>query len=111
MRTLKTNGNNDIYIEKRDLAIAEGKEAIGYVAKNRVCTLQGEHQYDLSEGIPYFDVLFGGRPDIDLFRFYLQKELLKVENVHAIKSLETNIESDVLSYTAELQTTEGVVTI
>lgn len=111
MKTLATNENNDIFIQNGNLALAEGDKAIANIAKNRACTLQGEHQYDLSEGIPYFDVLFGFRPNIDLFKFFLQREFLKVENVHAIKSLETNIEGDKLSYTAELQTSEGIVII
>lgn len=111
MKTLATNENNDIFIENGNLALVEGEKAIANVAKNRACTLQGEHQYDLSEGIPYFDVLFGFRPNIDLFKFFLQREFLKVDNVHAIQSLETNIEGDKLTYTAELQTTEGVVRI
>ena len=111
MKTIATNEFNDIYIENGKLALVEGEKAIANVAKNRVYTLQGEHQYDLSEGIPYFDVLFGFRPNIDLFKFFLQREFLEVDNVHAIQSLETNIEGDKLSYTAELQTTEGVVTI
>ena len=111
MKTLATNEFNDIFIDKGNLALVEDDKAIANIAKNRVCTLQGEHQYDLSEGIPYFNVLFGFRPNVDLFKFFLQREMLNVENVHAIKSLETSVEGDKLTYTAELQTKEGVVTI
>ena len=112
MRTIATNENNDIYLDQNNkLAIVEGKAAIANVAKNRVCTLRGEHQYNLTEGIPYFDVLFGFRPNVDLFKFFLQREFLNVQNVHAVESLKTKIEGDVLTYTAELQTSEGVVEI
>ena len=112
MKTIATDKTNDIFLKAGDLALATDQDAVANVCLNRVRTLQGELQYSLKEGIPYFDVLAGQRPNITLFKDYLQRELLQVDGVTAVKSLSTNfINGNELIYTAELTTNEGVIKI
>ena len=109
MKTFATNESNDIFLENGKLKLIDGKSAIANVCRNAVYSLQGELQYDLEYGIPYFDVLFGSKPNIDLFKYYLQRQLLSVDGVFAIKNLETKIEGEELQYTATIETNEGTV--
>ena len=111
MKTIATDKNNDIFLSGGKLALSEGKDAISNICLNRIRTLKGEHQYNTQDGIAYFDILFGFYPNIDLFKYYIQREILAVNGVNSIKSLTTDISNSTLTYQAEIETNEGVVKI
>jgi len=68
----------------------------------------GELRYDQTKGIEYFDNVFNGTPNYQLFRFQAIQELESVSGVVRVLSLSYTVQSGLLSYSAEIQTDYGV---
>lgn len=112
MITLAVNNNNDIFITaNKDLAVNEGLQAVQAVCQNAVLTLQEEINLDVYKGIPYFDIVFGAHPDLELFRQYLHQILSGVDNVQRVQNLEITVANGVLQYSAVIVTDFGETTI
>lgn len=62
-------------------------------------------------GIPYFSTVFTDPPNIELFQNAVVQALQNVEDVTQVKSFEYSVNGGTLSYTAEIQTTYGDMTL
>lgn len=110
--TLAVDADNDLFLTPTgDLAFAVDAEAVAQSSVQAARTLRGELVLDVTLGIPYFDTVWTGVPNIRQFEAALRQRLLAVRDVRGIVSLSTAHNGSVLSYVATLSTTFGSVTI
>lgn len=115
MTTLKQNGaSNDICIDDSgDIALASGLDAYATIIADEIRTCLGELQLNTEVGIPYFETIFKGVNAVSIWRMYVTRATTALPFVKNIRSMDVEIDSQskVLSYTMEVETDEGVVTV
>jgi hypothetical protein len=99
---------NDIYLDANgNLAIVFDIQAVLQACAQAAQTLLGELIYNIDIGIPYFQTLWIGTPNIQQFNAALRAAFLAVPNVVQVVSLMTSQQNNALMYTAVIQTTYG----
>ena len=112
MLSIATDENNDIYLDEfGNLATVTGIEAVAQVCRNTVLTTYGELTYDVDGGIPYFETVFTDPPNLELFQNAVVSALQNVESVTRVKSFNYSVSGGTLSYTAEIVTAYGEMTL
>jgi hypothetical protein len=108
MRVFAADGNNDLYIGADGrLAINDGLRAVMQAVQQAVQTQLGEMVLSVDQGVPNFQSIWNGAPNLSVFRAYLRATILAVENVTGIESLETTVANNKLTYSATITTTFG----
>ena len=108
VRSLSVNELNDIYLDPQgNLAIAVGLTAILQNCEHAARAVLGEMVLEVDRGIPYFETVWAGNPQISQFDAALRRALLAVEGVIEVVNLSTTPEDNQLNYTALIRTTFG----
>lgn len=107
-RSVLTNESNDIYLDANgNLAFSAGLPAVQQACMNVSRASLGEEIFATGNGIPFFQAVFVGVPNIQAFESSLRAALLSVPDVISVQSLTTTIQNNVLSYTAVIESTDG----
>ena len=110
VKTLGTNSNHDIYIQPNgNLAFLSGQEAVEGACATASKLQLGEAVLQTTLGIPNFQAVWIGTPNIKVFESYLRNTLLSVEGVVSVVSLRAAYADNVLSYTAEIESQYGTL--
>lgn len=108
MLTISTNTSNRIYVDSSgNIATSSNIEAISDIAKNKVLTTLGEPQYNITDGIPYFETVFCDYPNPDLFQAAVIQAIEEIENVEKVVDFEYDDNNGVLSYSLTIETSYG----
>ena len=106
--TFAVNSANDIYLDALgNLAFAFDLTAITQECQQAAKTLLGEMVYNTNQGIPYFQTLWIGVPNVQQFTAALRRAFLAVGGVLEVVSLITSQTNNTLSYTAVIRTIYG----
>ncbi len=106
--TFSVNSQNDLYLDALgNIALAYDLIAITQQCQQVAKTLLGELIYNTSTGIPYFQVLWVGVPNVAQFTGALRTAFLTVGGVLEVVSLMTSQVGNSLSYTAVIRTVYG----
>lgn len=107
-KTLAVDENNDIYIgNDGNLAIVTGIEATLQACAQAVQAQLGEMILAVDQGMPNFQTIWNGAPNVPQFEGYLRSTILGVENVLEIEDLTITPENGILSYQAQILTSFG----
>lgn len=118
--TFSSNVNNDIpgvayfdiYLdEDGNLATSNNKQAVLEACAQAANTLLGEVVLNVNEGIPYFQVVWNGVPNLQQYESSLKNAFLNVGGggfVLDVPSLLIQIDGDTLKYTAIIETIYGI---
>lgn len=106
-RSFATDGQNDLYLDGGLLAVATGLAAVIQNCEHAAKTLLDEMILLTGQGIPYFEAVWIGVPNIPVFEAALRQRLLAVEDVTGIVSLETARVGDTLTYAATISSVYG----
>lgn len=107
-RTFSVDGNNDLTLDASDhLAQATGLQAVLQLCAHAAKAVLNEMVLAQGEGIPYFEAVFTGRPNVSVFEAALRTRLLAVEGVDAIVALQTRQIGSALGYAATIRTIYG----
>jgi len=111
VRTFNTDGlNNDLYIAPNgQLSIVSELSALAKVCENVVKTMMGELVLQGDEGIPNFQVLWVGNPNIAQAENAIREALMGVDGVIDVIELSSFVSNSVLNYTAIIKTIYGEV--
>ena len=108
------NGNvpgvalNDIYLDSQgNISISYDLEATLEACSQAAQLIQGELIYNINQGIPYFQTIWVGVPNIQQYVAALRGAFLAVPNVVEVVSLMTQQVDNNLSYTAVIRTVFG----
>lgn len=111
MITLSINNNNDLYLNGSNIALKSDKEALGDIYVNKVQTVKGELVYNTDKGIDYFNTVFSEPVYPDVFQNQVKNEILGTSQTEAITGYTQSIADNVLSYTANIKTSYGNITL
>jgi len=109
-RSFSINDVNDVYLDNNgNLAISDGLTALIEICKQYMQTILGELTLNTDTGIPYFQSVFTGVPNIQQFVAAGRAALLTVEGVTQIISFDVSVGASpkTLTYVAIIQTIYG----
>lgn len=108
MLTIATNENNDIYVgNSGNLAMLQDINALANVSKNKVLTTLGEPQFNILDGIPYFETVFTDTPIIDLFQAKQIEALESLEHVNKVSNYNYTQENGIYNYSVNINSDFG----
>ena len=106
--TFSVNSSNDLYLDPvGNLAFAYDLSAITQQCQQAAKTLLGEMIYNINQGIPYFQTLWVGVPNVQQYTAALRAAFLAVGGVLEVVSLITSQADNDFSYTAVIRTIYG----
>lgn len=106
--TFGCNADNDIYIGlDTNLVILQGIPAISQACEHAAKARLGEMVLAVDNGIPYFETVWNGVPNLQQFQIALRKAFLQIADVSEIVSLTTGQVGNTLNYNAVIRTTTG----
>ena len=107
-RTIAVDDLNDIYVgPDGNLAIVTDLEATMQAVQQAAQTQLGEMEYAVDQGIPNFDTVWSGAPNISQFEAYLRRAIIAVDHVTGIRDLTISAAGGAVSYTAIIDTDFG----
>jgi hypothetical protein len=105
----QTFAGKDLTIgDNGDLLIVSGLDAVLFDAERAAKALLGEMVLAIDEGIPYFQVVWNGSPNVNQFEAALRRRLLSLADVLEVVTLSTRQLAGTLSYEATIRTVYGV---
>lgn len=116
MQTISANVNNnlpnvapnDIYLTSDgNISLSFDIQAVLEACAEAAKTLLGEMIFNVNQGIPYFQAVWVGVPNIQQFTASLRTAFLAVPNVVEVISLITSQENNTLLYSAIIRTSFG----
>lgn len=108
MKTLATGANNDLYLgPSGQLALSSDLEAVSQTCEHVVKTMMGELILQTDQGIPNFQMIWNGAPNLAQAENALREALLGVKGVLAVPQLSAFVENHVLIYNATIETIYG----
>ena len=111
-QTFGVNGNNDIYLNADgNIVVLSGIEAVAGACKTISQSQLGEMVYAKTQGLPNFESVWVGVPNLRLWQSYLQNSLQNVSGVQEVTDISYVAASNKLSYTATITTQFGTTQI
>ena len=116
MQTLSANVNNnlpgveydDIYLNSiGNISISFDLQAVLEACAQAAQTVLGEIIFNTNQGIPFFQTVWIGVPNLQQYTAALRLAFLNVPNVLEVVSLMTNQVDNELQYTAVIRTSFG----
>lgn len=103
-----TNSSNDLYIATDgNLATASGLLSVVQNVQNETQAILGECVFDIERGLPDFETIWIGVPNVAQYETALRDTILRVSGVRDIISLAVSLADGVAGYTAEILTDYG----
>lgn len=111
-QTFGTNANNDIYIlPSGNLAVLSGLPAVSGACATATKAQLGEMVLTILQGIPNFQTVWVGSPNLPIWESKVRQALLAVTGVIEVTSLASQVVNGQLSYQAEILSTFGPLTV
>lgn len=111
-RTLAVDSSNDIFIgPDGSLAVSTARTAVLHLCAQAAKAQFGEMIYAVDEGMPNFDVVWNGSPNVGQFEAYLRRTLLAVADVISVDAVTIEAQGASLIYTADITTIYGSGTV
>jgi hypothetical protein len=107
-RTFAVDANNDLVIGSDDrLRIATDLEAVLQNCEHAAKTILNEMVLAQGEGIPYFEAVWVGVPNLAVWEASFRARVLAVADVLSIDALTLGREGETLTYRATITTVYG----
>jgi hypothetical protein len=101
---------NDIYLlPNGNVAILQGQSAVEAACQSTSLLRLGEAILQTTLGIPYFQAVWAGVPNLSVYESYLRNAITSVNGVVGIQSLTISVSQGTLSYTATIESVYGEI--
>ena len=107
MSTIATTDTGDFAFQNGDIYLIAGLDEVIQTCEQSIKQSRGELPFAQQKGVSYFDNLFTGNRNLQLFRAQLREELLTVNDVFAVTSVEIKQVNDKIDYQVTIKTTFG----
>lgn len=108
MKTFQTGANNDIFIATNgNLSITTDLTALMNICENVVQTMLGELILQGDTGLPNFQLIWAGAPNLAQAENALREALMGVEGVIDVPELSAFVTDNILRYSATIKTIYG----
>ncbi len=102
------NDQNDMFLDStNNLALATGQEAVAQAAQTASKAQLGEMIYFTTQGMPSFQSIFIGTPNVQIYRSALVQAIEAINGVVSVTSILVSQVKDNMNYTAEIETIYG----
>lgn len=103
---------HDLIIADGDLIAIDNAERVAQQIKIQLLTWLGEWFLDITHGVPYLDYILVKNPNIELARSIFKEQIMKVDDVDDVTSLEIyyNTTERTMAVEYEASTSYGLVT-
>jgi hypothetical protein len=106
---LAVDENNDLYLNRTgNIAISRNLEAVLQACEHIAKAQLLEMVLAQERGIPNFETIWNGSPNVAQFEAYLRRNILTVEGVIDILELETSVINNILAYNITIKTVYGL---
>lgn len=107
-RTFSVDANNDLVIGQDDrLSIVSGLDAVLQNCEHAAKTILNEMVLAQGEGLPYFEAVWVGVPNLAVWEAAFRARILAVADVLGIEALTINRTGETLTYRATIATAYG----
>lgn len=111
-RVFTVDSNNDLVLASDgNLGISEALEAVLQACEHAAKAQLGEMILATNEGVPNFETVWSGTPNVAQFEAALRRQLLRVQGVTSVAELTAIVANNILSYNATIVTIYGQGTI
>ena len=113
MEALARSVNHDLFLFAGQLAMCDGKIAYAQIIEAAILTVKGELQFNVEQGIPYFDTIFLHPNKIALWKAYVIKRVKEFSFVLTVDKFEYDFDykNHTVNYSMTVSTDEGIVRI
>lgn len=112
VQTLGTDSDNDLYLgPDGNLVVLNNNSAVLAACKTACLAQLGEMIYATKQGLPNFQAVWVGVPNIPLWQSYLLKTLQNVAGVLQVSNIVVIITGSTMRYTAQIVTQFGITQI
>lgn len=103
---------HDIILENGDIVFIDNAERVAQQIKIQLLTFLGEWFLDVTYGVPYLDYVLVKNPNFTLIRQIFWEQILKVEDVESVDSIEIEYNNSERTVTVEYSasTKYGLIT-
>lgn len=110
--SLAVNAQNDLHLgADGNLARTSDLDAVMQAAQHAAQTMLGEMIYAVDRGVPNFEVVWNGSPNLPQFDAFLRRAILSVDGVQQIQELTVSRAANTLTYRAVIQTVYGTAVL
>lgn len=107
-KTLGTNSNNDLYLSPDgNVVLLSGLPAVLAACENVAKSQLREMVLAQQAGIPNFQTVWVGVPNLEIWKQYLRRQLSNVMGVVEVVSLNAQQRGNILTYSATIRTEFG----
>ena len=107
-RVFAVDENNDLVIAGNgNLSISTELDAVLQACEHAAKAQLAEMVLAVDEGVPNFQTIWNGSPNVPQFEAYLRRQLQNVTGVIEVTEINTTVSNNVLSYTATIRTIYG----
>jgi hypothetical protein len=111
-QSFAVDANNDLFIGADDkLTMATGIDAVKFACEHAAKTILAEMVLATDEGLPYFEAVWTGAPNLPQYEVALRDALLAVDGVEEVVTLTIGQTADEVTYTAAILTIYGATTV
>lgn len=107
----KIDSNNGFKVEGGMINRVSGAQAVAINCQHEVQTIRGEDPFRQNKGMPNFQTVWNGTPDVLQFEFFLRQTLLAVAEVERVSNFKAEVVENVLNYAIDIETPFGRETI
>ncbi len=107
MKTILVDDNGDRVTKNGLFVYLINLDAVKQTCEQAVIQQLKELQYDQTKGIEYFNNVFTGTPNFQLFEAQARNQILNVDDVIGVSSFTYEQKDNELSYNATIQTIYG----
>ncbi len=109
MISFARDSNNDLFLNsKNDISMNTGLDACLQACESAVSTILGEKIYNQNDGIPAFNIIWNGVPNLAQARIAIIDTIQKVDNVIEVSNFDFVATDNEFKYTATIKTTFGL---
>ena len=108
MISFKRDDNRDLFLNSRnDISMNSDLDACLQTCESVAMLLKGEDIYNINEGLPNFELIWDGFPNIPQYRAALISAIEKVNDVIKVSNYDFIVNNNELIYNIEIETTFG----
>ncbi len=108
IKTIQTGINNDLVLTpSNSIGVSTDLEAVIQICEHVVKTMLGELILQGDQGVPNFQLIWNGAPNIPQAQNAIREALLSVEGVTTVTQLTAFVQNNTLYYNATIQTIYG----
>lgn len=102
---------HDIVVHDSDVLFIDNAERVAQQIKIQLLTMLGEWFLDITHGVPYLEYILVKNPNFALIRQIIKEQILKVEDVNSVNSLELEYDARrrLLSVDFQVSTKFGLI--